>query len=180
MTRPYPAVLLAVLLWVLGPAAAHAGPPSAALADHSLPVRSLREQSLREQVFPDRLLHGLAGASAALLTAALVARCAPEGDRGVSPGVVAAAGLGAAALAGLAKELLDLAGAGDPDAIDFLCTVLGGTAAAASTYGLLRNQAAGDPAGLSAPLACFGVILALPVADAWFRSVLPARGKRGR
>ena len=85
---------------------------------------------------------------------------------------MAAASAGSAALAGLAKELADLAGAGDPDPIDFLCTLLGGMVAAAGVYGLVRDQAhAGNPIRLSAPLAVLGLVLAVPVADSWLKSL---------
>jgi len=124
-------------------------------------------------VLSDKVLHGLAGASWALLAAAVVATRVTEAKPREAAAAVAAAGLGSAALAGLAKELMDLAGFGEPELMDALSAILGGLVASAAAYALVLAQARGgaEVSRLSLPLLSFGVVLAVPVAEAWVRSL---------
>jgi len=134
----------------------------------------------------DKLLHALAGASAALIGAAITAAAVGRSDDCETATTVAVAGLGSAAFLGLTKELLDLAGLGDPELLDLACTILGGLVVSAGAYALLAGQVPRglDPAELSPPLLAFGFVLALPVAHAWRASRSqpggPARRVGGR
>ncbi|MBN1837941.1 MAG: hypothetical protein JW820_18935, partial [Spirochaetales bacterium] len=67
-----------------------------------------------------------------------------------------------------------------PELADFLWALAGGAAAAAAACAFVYDQAPGnEPSLLGAPLACFGLVLAIPVADSWCRSRLRARRSRG-
>jgi hypothetical protein len=76
---------------------------------------------------------------------------------------VSGAGLGAAICGGAAKELLDLTGFGKPEWLDLLATAAGGLAASALVFAASR---ADREAGLAPAYASFGIVLALPPAEA--------------
>jgi hypothetical protein len=126
---------------------------------------------------PDKVLHALAGASGAMIGGA-VAAAVMDSDSPRSAVTVAAAGLGSAAFLGLTKELLDLAGLGDPELLDLAATIFGGLVVSAGMYALVADQVPRrlEPARLSPPLLALGFVLALPVADAWRTSRQPAGG----
>jgi hypothetical protein len=86
--------------------------------------------------------------------------------------VLAAAGVGSAALLGVTKELLDLAGLGDPEWLDLACTILGGLVVSAGACALLVDELPRglEPAELAPPVLAFGIVLSLPVTHAWFSS----------
>ena len=124
---------------------------------------------------PDKALHFLLGASCALLVSAIAAPALaelPQPDLRYAL-QVSAAGLGAACLAGIVKELLDTAGFGDPEWLDLLATVGGGLAASAIVF---AAGASNPRAPQLAPVyASFGVTLALPPAAELFRRLSSRR-----
>jgi hypothetical protein len=142
-------------------------------------VRTGAAEPAKATAGSDKVLHGLAGASCSLFAAAIT--CFALGGTETEPKTAAAAaaavGFGSAVLVGAVKELLDIAGAGDPEVTDLLCTALGGLGASAGAWALLREQASSgtDPARLAPPFLIVGVVLALPVGEAWAKS----RGKKG-
>lgn len=129
----------------------------------------------------DKVLHGLAGASCALLACAVVSPLLmPDlgpGQAWQRPLAVSAAGLGAAILAGTVKELLDLGGFGRPEWLDLLATVAGGLAASAGVLAI-SYLAAGQGSNIERlpwAYASFGVVLAIPVGDALLRRLFGRR-----
>jgi hypothetical protein len=124
---------------------------------------------------PDKALHFLLGASCALLVSAVAAPALaelPQPDLRYAL-QVSSAGLGAACFAGIVKELLDIAGFGDPEWLDLLATVGGGLAASAIVF---AAGASNPNAPRLAPVyASFGAILALPPAADLFRRLSSRR-----
>jgi hypothetical protein len=111
----------------------------------------------------DKALHLLGGASCALLVSAVAASALRDSSQ---PDLqyalcVSGAGLGAAVAAGAAKELLDLAGFGNPQWSDLLATVAGGLAVSAVVF---AASAADRQARLAPVYASFGIALAFPPA----------------
>ena len=123
----------------------------------------------------DKGTHVLLGASCALLSSAAAAAAwsRDSGDPGYALRV-AGTGLAAAAAAGALKELLDLAGFGDPDWLDLLATVAGGLGASAAVYALA--QADSPRASRLAPaFATIGIVLSLPVGESLVRRLSTPR-----
>jgi hypothetical protein len=135
------------------------------------------------RAFPigDKALHGLAGASCSLLASAVLSPLLLSELRGLEPwGLafsVSAAGLGAAILAGVVKELLDLGGFGHPEWLDLAATVAGGLLASAGVFAVTYLAASQGSGVERLPLAYapFGVVLSIPVSDALIRRLF---GKR--
>lgn len=146
------------------------------------PVRVAADQP-QGQVLPpasDKALHALAGASCALLAASALyplfdGSRTPQDALRDSLGLSAAA-LGAATLAGIVKEVLDLYGWGNPEWADLLSTLLGGLAASAGVlaFSYLSQSEGASPENLPFAFACLGVVLSLPVAEGWIKA-RPAR-----
>jgi hypothetical protein len=131
---------------------------------------SAAAQALEPARGEDKVLHFLSGASCALLASAVTAaalRDMPQPDTRYAL-CVSGAGLGSAVFAGAAKELLDMAGFGDPDWRDLLATAAGGLAASAAVFAASRSD---RQARLAPVYASFGVALAIPPAVGLFRSL---------
>jgi hypothetical protein len=129
----------------------------------------------------DKALHGLAGASFALLASAAVSPLilseAANGEAFQRALAVAASGLGAAVLAGVVKELLDLGGWGRPEWLDLAATLAGGLAASAGVLAVSYLAAGQGSTGrqLAPVYASFGVVLAIPVSEALLRRLFGRR-----
>jgi hypothetical protein len=129
----------------------------------------------------DMALHGLAGASCALIVSAalsplLLADAGPQEalQRSLA---VSGSGLGAALLAGVVKELLDLGGFGRPEWLDLAATLAGGLVASAGVFAvtyLVAGQGA-DGRQLAPVYASFGVVLCIPVGEALVRRLFGRR-----
>ncbi len=131
-------------------------------------------QSLEPARGQDKVLHFLAGASSALLASAVAApalRDSPLPDPRYAL-AVSGISLGAAVCAGVAKELLDLTGFGDPDWRDLLATAAGGLAVSAAVLAASRSD---RQAQLAPVYASFGIALALPPGAALFRRLSSRR-----
>jgi hypothetical protein len=124
----------------------------------------------------DKALHVLFGASCVLLVSAVAAPAladVPQTDLSYAL-EVSAAGLGAALVAGIVKELADIAGFGDPEWLDLLATVSGGLVASAAVFA--ASAADRREASRLAPVyASFGITLALPPAADLFRRLSSRR-----
>jgi len=141
-----------LLLWILLVLRLPLCPSAAAQPAQPRPARTT-----------DKALHALFGASCALLVSAIAApalRDMPQPDLRYAL-CVSGAGLGAAAAAGAAKELLDLTGFGKAEWSDLLATVAGGLVASAA---VLAASADNRQARLAPVYASFGIALALPPA----------------
>jgi hypothetical protein len=125
-------------------------------------------------------LHVLAGASTALLVSAAAYPFADLDTNRCNAILVAALGAGGAFLAGLAKELLDLGGWGEPELSDLLLTLGGGLLAGTAVYLLSTLQPAGEEGslGVSAVYGAFALILALPVGEGLYRRAIPSSRSR--
>jgi hypothetical protein len=135
------------------------------------------------RAFPlsDKALHVLGGASCSLLASSALSPLLLPELRGTEPWQLAlslsATGLGAAILAGVVKELLDLGGFGQPDWLDLAATVAGGLLASAGVFAvtyLAASQGAGVER-LAPAYAPFGLMLSIPVSEALIRRLF---GKR--
>jgi hypothetical protein len=122
---------------------------------------------------PSAVLHVLAGASGALLVSAVAYPLVDSGSVRRDAVLVAGLGLGGAFVLGLAKELLDLGGWGDPELSDLLLTLGGGLIAGTAVYLLSTVQPAGEERslGISAVYASFAVVLSLPVGEGLYRRI---------
>jgi hypothetical protein len=122
----------------------------------------------------DKGLHFLFGASCVLLVSAVAAPALaelPQPDLRYAL-EVSAAGLGAALVAGIVKELADIKGFGNPEWLDLLATVSGGLVASAAVF---AASAADRRARLAPVYASFGIALALPPAADLFRRLSSRR-----
>jgi hypothetical protein len=123
----------------------------------------------------DKALHGLAGASCALLASAaaslLLLSDTGPGEPWQRALAVSGAGLSAAVLAGAIKELLDFGGFGRPEWLDLLAAVAGGLVASTGIFALTYLEALQGPDAprLAPTYASFGVVLAIPVGHALLR-----------
>ena len=119
-------------------------------------------------------LHVLAGASGALLVSAAAYPLVDSDSDRCDAVLVAGLGVGGAFVLGLAKELLDLGGWGDPQLSDLLLTLAGGVLAGAAVYALSTLQPAGEEGslGISAVYGAFGLVLFLPVGEGLYRRAI--------
>jgi hypothetical protein len=137
--------------------------------------------SIRAFPYGDKALHGLGGASCSLLASAALSPLLLSELRGAEPWelalTVSASGLGAAILAGVVKELLDLGGFGRPEWLDLAATVAGGLLASAGIFAITYLAASQGSAAERLPLAYapFGVVLAIPVSEALIRRLFGRR-----
>jgi hypothetical protein len=146
-----------------------------AAAQPAQPIHQAR--SAQPAQLTDKALHVLFGASCALLASAIAApalRETPQSDLGYAL-CVAGAGLTAAVGAGAAKELLDLAGFGNPEWLDLLATAAGGLAVSAA---VLAASSADREAHLAPVYASFGIALALPPAGSLLSRPRPRPARR--
>jgi hypothetical protein len=137
--------------------------------------------SSRAFSYGDKALHGLAGASFSLLASAALSPLLlseMQGHEALELALaVSASGLGAALVAGVVKELLDLGGFGRPEWLDLAATVAGGLIASAGVFAmtyLAASQGSGAER-LPQAYAPFGVVLAIPVSEALFRRLFGRR-----
>lgn len=94
----------------------------------------------------DTVLHGIAGAMAALITASIGASGYSQAAVEHYPLLLPSLGLSAAVAAGIAKETLDSTGFGDPQWGDLVHTVIGGVAGA-GFVALVERSSGGGPGG---------------------------------
>ena len=121
-------------------------------------------------------LHVLAGASSALLISAVAYPLVDAASEQRSALLVAGLGLYGALLAGIAKELLDSLGFGQPQWSDLLLTLGGGVLAASLVYTLtwLEPNDGNESAGLAAVYGSFALVLSLPVEENLLQRVIPS------
>jgi len=119
-------------------------------------------------------LHVLAGASGALLVSAVAYPLVESDSNRRTAAVVAGLGAGGAFVVGLAKELLDLGGWGEPELSDLLLTLAGGVLAGTAVYALSTLRPAGEEGnlGISAVYGAFGLVLCLPVGEGLYRRTI--------
>jgi hypothetical protein len=127
-----------------------------------------------------KYLHVLAGMSIGLAAASLTGELSPGQSFQAVPWALPLVALGAATVAGIGKELLDLTGFGDPRVEDVLITMSGGLVAAASA---LYSREAFPPTrdgGLNADLALLltAAILAAPVVQGFIREIQRSEERR--
>jgi hypothetical protein len=117
------------------------------------------------------VLHVLAGASSALLISAVAYPLVDVDSDRRNAVLVAGIGVGGAFLMGLAKELLDLGGWGQPQLSDLLLTLGGGLLAGTAVYALSTLQPAGEEGslGIATVYGAFGLVLSLPVGEGLYR-----------
>ena len=115
----------------------------------------------------DAALHVLAGVSGALLVSAVAYPLVDLGSNHRNAVLVAGLGVGGAFLLGIAKELLDLSGWGQPELSDLLLTLGGGLLAGTLVYAVTCQQPGYEEGslGISALYGAFALILSLPVGE---------------
>jgi peptidoglycan/LPS O-acetylase OafA/YrhL len=125
-------------------------------------------------------LHVLAGASSALLIGAVAYPLVEAESDQRSALLVAGLGLSGALLAGIAKELLDSLGFGQPQWSDLLLTLGGGVLAASLVYTLtwLEPNDGNESAGLAAVYGSFALVLSLPVEENLLQRIIPSSPPR--
>lgn len=112
-----------LLLLVAAAVPAVASPATGAKAAIPLP--------LLPRLTSDGVLHSLGGTMSGLIAASVAALAYPEATARGYPLLLPAFGFSAALTAGIAKEVLDSTGFGDPQWHDIMHTMLGGALAAA-------------------------------------------------
>jgi hypothetical protein len=125
-------------------------------------------------------LHLLAGASGAMLVSAVAYPLVDNGTARSDALAVAGLGVGGALILGLAKELLDMGGWGQPQWSDLLLTLGGGLIAASAVYAVscLQPGAEEGNLGIAGAYGAFGLILSLPVGENLLRRVRPSSRSR--
>jgi len=121
----------------------------------------------------DTVLHGIAGAMAALLAASAGASLYPQATVERYPLLLPSLGLSAAVAAGIAKETLDSTGFGDPQWGDLIHTLIGGLAGAGFIALIERNPGRGPGVGTNHTglYAGIGVTLSVPIAAGMLQEV---------
>ena len=116
-------------------------------------------------------LHVLAGASGALFVSAVAYPLVDLGSSRRNAALVAGLGVGGAFVLGIAKELLDLGGWGQPEWTDLLLTLGGGLLAGTLVYAVTCQQPGYEEGslGISAVYGAFALILSLPVGENLYR-----------
>lgn len=148
---------------------------AAAQSAAAQPVRAPRRLALPllPPLKPDGVLHSLAGTMSGLIAASIAAQAYPQSTIRRYPLLLPAIGASTALTAGIAKEVLDSTGFGDPQWHDIMHTILGGAVATAfiAAAGLAYDGRRASMTNEAWLYGSVGITFAVPVAAGLLREI---------